>query len=69
MTDLTRDDVRVRLSVAVRDAGSQRAFAQRAGITQGNLSDILHGRRDIGDRVLAALDLQRVERFVPIRGA
>jgi len=69
MTDLTRDDVRHRLSQAIRDAGSQRAFAVRAGISQANLNDILHGRRAMGERVLAALDLRRIERFVPIRGA
>lgn len=68
MTDLTRDDVRVRLSQAIRDAGSQRAFAERAGVRQSHLSDILHGRRDMGERVLAALDLRKVERFVSIRG-
>ena len=69
MTDLTREDVRVRLSLAIRDAGSQRAFAERAGVNQSYLSDILHGRRDVGERVLAALDLRRVERFVSVRGS
>lgn len=69
MTELTRDDLRHRLSQAIRDAGSQRAFAERAGVRQSYLSDILHGRRDMGERVLAALDLRRIERFVPIRGA
>lgn len=68
MTDLTRDDVGVRLSPAVRDAGSQRAFATAAGISTAYLSDVLQGRRMVGERVLAALDLRRVERFVSIRG-
>lgn len=68
MTDLTHDDVRARLSAAIREAGSQRAFAARAGVSAGFLSDVIRGRRDPGERVLAAIDLRRVERFVSLRG-
>ncbi|ACS39732.1 MULTISPECIES: helix-turn-helix domain-containing protein [Methylorubrum] len=68
MTDLTFDDVRARLSAAIREAGSQKAFAHKAGVSAGFLSDVVHGRRDPGERVLAAIDLRRVERFVSLRG-
>ncbi|CAX25993.1 protein of unknown function [Methylorubrum extorquens DM4] len=67
MTDLTYDDVRARLSTAIREAGSQKAFAEQAGVSRPYLNDVIAGRRPAGDRVLAALDLRRVERFVSLR--
>ncbi|MFJ7437333.1 helix-turn-helix domain-containing protein [Methylorubrum thiocyanatum] len=68
MTDLTHDDVRARLSTAIREAGSQKAFAARAGVSAAFLSDVIRGNRAPGERVLAAIDLRRVERFVSLRG-
>ncbi|WP_289016116.1 transcriptional regulator [uncultured Methylobacterium sp.] len=66
--ELTADDVRARLSAAVRELGSQRALARRAGVSEPYLCDVLRGRRSAGNRLLAAIDLIRVERFVSIRG-
>ncbi len=68
MTDLTVDDVRARLSTAIREASSQKLFAARAGVFAANVNDILHGRRVPGERVLAAIAVRRVERFVSLRG-
>ncbi|WP_375275579.1 helix-turn-helix domain-containing protein [Methylorubrum thiocyanatum] len=68
MTDLTVDDVRARLSTAIREAGSQKLFAARAGVSAAYVNDIIHGRRAPGERVLAAIAVQRVERFVSLRG-
>ncbi|MGN7127008.1 helix-turn-helix domain-containing protein [Methylorubrum thiocyanatum] len=67
MTDLDHDDVRALLSAAIREAGSQREFAALAGVSAGFLSDVVHGRRAPGERVLNALHLRRVERFVSLR--
>lgn len=66
--DLTPDDARARLSAVVRELGSQRALARRAGVSEPYLCDVLRGRRSAGDRLLAAIDLIRVERFVSTRG-
>ncbi len=66
--ELTRDDIRVRLSAAVRDLGSQKALAEKAGVSQTYLCDVLRGRREPGERLLAAIDLRRVDRFVNLRG-
>jgi DNA-binding transcriptional regulator YdaS (Cro superfamily) len=62
--ELSRDEIRQRLSLAVREAGSQRAFAMHAGVSACYVNDVLHGRRAPGARMLAALDVQRIERFV-----
>ena len=67
MTDMTRDDVRAMLAQAVRDAGSQKAFALRAGVSRPYLNDVLAGRREPGERLLDAIAVQRVERFVSLR--
>lgn len=67
MTDLTVDDVRARLSTAIREAGGQKAFAAVAGVSPAYVNDVIRGRRAVGERVLAALDLRRVERFVSLR--
>ena len=68
MTDLTHDDVRVRIAQAIRTAGSQRAFAAEAGVSASFINDVIRGRRDPGDRVLAAIDLRRIDRFVSLSG-
>lgn len=66
--ELTYDDIRARLSTAVRDLGSQKALAEKAGVSQTYLCDVLRGRREPGERLLAAIDLRRVDRFVSLRG-
>lgn len=66
--ELTYDDIRARLSAAVRDLGSQKALAEKAGVSQTYLCDVLRGRREPGERLLAAIDLRRVDRFVSLRG-
>lgn len=66
--DMTISDVRARLSQAVRDAGSQKAFAAAAGVGRPYLCEVLQGRREPGERLLAAIAVARVERFVSLRG-
>lgn len=52
--------MRKMLDVAIQVAGSQKAFAKQAGISEQYLSDVLNGRRDIGDKILKWFGLERV---------
>lgn len=55
-----------RLRAGVAEAGSARAWAERAGVTRQYLSDVLLGRRSPGDGILRGLGLQRSEpRYEP----
>jgi hypothetical protein len=64
---ITLLDVYARLSVACREAGNQRAWAQRHGISATYLSDVLNARTEPGPTMLAALGLVRVVRYVEKR--
>lgn len=55
----TEDELREILQDAVIKAGSQQAFAGKAGISQQYLSDLIKGRRTPGDTVLKALGLRK----------
>lgn len=57
---LSAATVRTRLAEACREAGSQRQWAARAGVSQAYLSSVLSGRREPGESILAALGLVRV---------
>jgi DNA-binding transcriptional regulator YdaS (Cro superfamily) len=57
---LTDRDVIKRLQSAVQAAGSQRAFAAAHGVSEQYLSDVLRGRREIGQKILDTLGLERV---------
>lgn len=48
------------LDIAIVAAGSQKAFAKEAAISEQYLSDVLNGRRDIGDKLLKWFGLERV---------
>lgn len=49
-----------RLRAAIRVAGSQQAFARQYGISAQYISDVAHGRRIMGQKILDALGLERV---------
>lgn len=55
---LTERDVIDRLRAAVHEAGSQKACAEKFGISQMYLSDVLNGRRSPGEKILDALGLE-----------
>lgn len=44
---------------AVREAGTQKAWAERAGVSEVYVSDVLRKRRPPGDAILRALGLTR----------
>lgn len=52
-----------------RSAGGQRAWAQANGVSEQYVCDILNARREPGDKILAAIGLRRVVRYVEMRSA
>lgn len=44
----------------VEGAGSQKDFATAHGMSQGFLHDVLNGRRDLSDKVLEAVGVERI---------
>ena len=56
-------DVFLEIRRACAAAGGQKAWASAHGIAPQHLNDVLNCRREISDRVLAALGLVRVERY------
>lgn len=60
-------DVYAALERACRDAGGQKAWAAAQGLAPQHVSDVLTSRREISDRVLAALGLRRAVRYAPAR--
>lgn len=56
-------DVFAELRRACRDAGGQKAWAEAHGLAPQHVNDVLACRREISDRILAALGLKRVERY------
>lgn len=59
-------DVVAQLRDAVHLAGGQKQYAKAAGISPQFLCDVLNGRADMTDRVLAPLGLRRVTVFVRV---
>lgn len=63
MRELDEDGVKDYLRKHVAALGSQKEFAQRADISEQYLSDVLKGVRPVGDRILLALNFERVVTF------
>lgn len=56
---LTEQEVMERLRAAIEGAGGQRAFAEKHGLTPAYINDVVHGRRALADRILAAIGVKR----------
>lgn len=68
MTELlTELHVFARLRKACADAGSQAEWARRHGLSQAYVSAVLNSAQPPGTRILNALGLARVDRFVEVR--
>ncbi len=52
-----------RLSAACKAAGSQRAWAEKHGVSPAYVCDVINARRDPGQSILNALGLVRVVRY------
>ena len=57
---MTVEDVRRILSEACRKAGSQVAWAQAHGVSAPYVNDVLRGNREPGNKILDALELDKV---------
>lgn len=57
---LTEQDVLDRFRAAIDAAGSQAAFARQHGVSLQYVNDVIRGRRDIGQKILAVLGVERV---------
>lgn len=57
---MNEQDVIERLQAAIHVAGSQKAFAQQHSISTQYISDVLHGRREPGQKILDALGVERI---------
>ena len=56
---LTEQEVIERLKEAIEQAKGQNKFAKAHGFTNGYISDVLHGKRALADRVLASIGVVR----------
>src|SRR5215475_6050788 len=54
------DDVVRLLRREVQTCGSQEAFANKAGVSQQYIGDILRGQRVPGEKILKALGLEKI---------
>lgn len=59
-------DVFAELRRACAAAGGQKAWAEAHGIAPQHVNDVLACRREVSDRVLAALGLARVTRYARV---
>jgi len=64
---VNEDQVRDLLKRACEEAGSQKAFADKHGLSGAYISDVLQGRRDLGKSILDALGIVAVTTYRRIR--
>lgn len=57
---LTIENVIDRLRREIEAAGSQRQFAQKIGVSAAYLNDVMNRKREPGDKILKAINLQKV---------
>ncbi len=57
---ITRDELTDLIRVAVQAAGSQRALARQWEVAPAYITDLLHGLRDPGPKILEAMGYERV---------
>lgn len=60
MKHIPEERMRKMLDIAIKVAGSQKAFANEAGVSEQYLSDVLNNRRDIGEKLLKWFGMERV---------
>jgi hypothetical protein len=64
---MTIDDVIKALQKACAEAGDQKTWAATNGFSGAHVSDVIKRRRDPGERILAALGLERVTTYRKLR--
>lgn len=63
MALLTEDDLRIKLHKECEAAGSQKAWAERNGLSQQYVTDALLGKRGIGNGIAHRLGYEKVVRY------
>lgn len=56
---MTEQEVRERLHAAIGKAGGQRRFAEAHGFSVAYVNDVVRGKRDLADRILAVIGIER----------
>ena len=56
---MTPATVRKHMRAAAKERGSQKLFAAECGVTLAHMNDMINGRREISERVLDVLGLER----------
>ena len=64
----TNDDILAKIKASCAEAGSQRAWAERLGLSASYVTDVLKGRRRPGGSMLDAIECERVEGYRKKRG-
>lgn len=57
---MTKDEILCHLQEEVWRTGSQKQWAREHDVSEQLLSDVLKGRRDVGNKVLEALGYRKV---------
>ena len=65
----TPDHVREMMRLAIDKEGTQKAWADRHGVSQAYVSDVLLGRRDPSDAIAKVFGLEVVRRYIPLSSA
>jgi len=60
MVMMTEQQVIERLRATIEAAGGQRSFALAHGFTPAYVHDVLHGRRNLANRILAAIGVEKI---------
>lgn len=60
MARVTVQEIREMLLRQCKEVGSQGAWGKRHGLSQIYVSDVIHGRRAPGEKILAALGLRKI---------
>lgn len=57
---MTEQEARERLRAAIQAVGGQRRFAEAHGFSPAYVNDVLRGKRDLAERILAVIGIERV---------
>jgi DNA-binding transcriptional regulator YdaS (Cro superfamily) len=57
---MTEHEAREQLLRAIEATGGQRAFAHAHGFSVAYVNDVVRGKRDLADRILATIGIKRV---------
>ena len=59
--NIYKEDILLIIDEHIESCGSQKHFADVCGISTQYLNDIIHGRRNISEKILDVLDIEKVE--------